>query len=271
MTRPLTEGASMPTRPITQDAAERWVAKATRLAPELLAVAGPTADPAPVAAAGVPSVADGVYGGFMVAWLDPAPPLRRVRHLPDAGFFIEVLRRAYAPVLERRPDLARLLDDDSRLEMSLTNDVLQIQLTTLEPGYSMVRHHALMLFAAALWLDEPRRSAWLDLYDELVDELEGGAWPDLDALAATEARAFHTQTRLAAQSLTPTGAEALLADPAALADILDYQRYAAVAIGLLWREYRAVPEPDRLDWWARALSHGYVDPRYLTEKWMEHR
>jgi hypothetical protein len=259
-------------RPITRDAAERWVAKARERAQELLAVAGPTADPAPVVADGVPSVADGMYGGFMVAWLDPDPPVRRVRHLPDGAFFIELLRRAYAPVLARRPDLARVLEDDGRFEMSLTNDVLQIQLATLEPGYSMVRHHALMLFAAALWLDEPRRSSWLDLYDELVGELEaGGTWPDLDALAATESRAFRSQTRLAERSLTPAGADALLADPAALADILDYQRYAAVAIGLLWREYRAVPEPDRLDWWARALSHGYVDPGYLTEKWMEHR
>lgn len=256
------------TATISDEQAQAWVAKARRLAAPLLDLAGPVADPAPVEPRRVASAAAGVYGNFMLAWLEPEPSPRRVRHLPDGGFFLELLRRTYAPVLERRPDLAELLTDESRPEMSLTNDVLQIQLRTLEPGYSMIRHHALMLFVAALWLDEPRSSQWLDLYDELVAHVdEHGGRPGLDELAAVEERAFADFTALAPRTLTPDGAAELFATPGLLDDVMAYQLYAAVAIGLLWRDYRAQPEPDREAWLREHLSHGYVHPDYLDEKW----
>jgi hypothetical protein len=257
---------------ISEAQAQAWVGKARRLAVPLLELAGPVADPALVEPLRVPSAASGVYGNFMLAWLEPEPTPRRVRHLPDGGFFLELLRRTYAPVLERRPDLVPLLSDDSRPEMSLTNDVLQIQLRTLDPGYSMIRHHALMLFCAALWLDEPRRGQWLDLYDELVthvDEQPGGR-PDLAELAAVEARAFADFTALAPRTLTPVGAAGLFSTPGLLDDVMAYQLYAGVAIGLLWRDYRAQPEPGREAWLRGQLSHGYVQPDYLEQNWRDH-
>jgi hypothetical protein len=172
-------------------------------------------------------------------------------------------------VFARRPDLVDLLLDDSRPEMSLTNDVLQIQLHALEDGYSMVRHHALMLFFAALWLDEPRRSQWLDLYDELVsyvDERPEGR-PNLQELAEVEAGAFADFVTLAPRTLDPEAAEELLRSEHELDRILDYQLYAAVAIGLLWRDYRAVPERDRALWQRAQLSALYRRPDYLEQKW----
>ncbi|WP_162799275.1 hypothetical protein [Nocardioides sp. 616] len=258
---------------VTTQQSHGWIEKATSLAAPLVELAGPVGDPAAVAPLCTHDPGDWAYGNFMLAWLDPSEEVRRVRHLPDASFFLRLLGKAYAPVLERRPELAELLLDESRPEMSLTNDALQIQLRSAEPGpaYSMIRNHALMLFIAALWLDEPQRTGWLDLYDELVsyvDERPGGR-PDLTALAECEAGAFADFTALASQTLDPTTADSLLDDDAALARILDYQLYAAAAIGLLWREFRSVPENEREQWYRRQLSELYVHLDYLNDTWTD--
>lgn len=269
--------ASQPTAPwwgtsaVSDEQALRWVAKASSRAAQTLEFAGAVADPAQVLPAKVIASEDWLYGNFMLAWLDADADPRRVRHLPDASFFLQLLRLAYAPVLQRRPDLTALLDDTSRPEMSLTNDVLQIQLRGLTDGYSMIRHHALMLFYAGLWLDEPRRSQWLDLYDELVSHVDQRAEgrPSLERLAEVEAKAFSDFTTLARRTLRPTDAQALLDHPTALDNILQYQLYAGVAIGLVWREYRAIPTPDRQTWQRDQLSWGYLQLDYLKQKWVE--
>jgi hypothetical protein len=259
-------------RPISAEQAQAWVAKGRRQAAAALELAGPVADPAPVQPRRVDSSEDWIFGNFMLAWLDASVEPRLVRHLPDGAFFLELLRGAYRPVLDSRPDLAALLDDPGRLEMSLTNDVLQIQLAGLDEGYSMIRHHALMLFHAACWLDEPRRSQWLDLYDQLVtyldDRPEGR--PSLDALAEVESRAFADFVTLAPRTLTPDDARNLLASPDELSSIVDYQRYAGAAIGLLWREYRAVPETERAAWHRDQLSDRYLRLDYLERNWTAH-
>jgi hypothetical protein len=257
------------TVPVTAERSAGWVAKARRLSEPMLDLAGAVADPAVVSQITVIDQKDWQFGNFMLAWLDADGAERHVRHLPDASFFLKLLARTYAPVFERRPDLAELLLDDSRPEMSLTNDVLQIQLRALEDGYSMVRHHALMLFFAALWLDEPRRSQWLDLYDEVVsyvDERPEGR-PSLQELAEVEAGAFADFVTLAPRTLDKEAADELLRSEHELDRILDYQLYAAVAIGLLWRDYRVVPERDRPLWQRAQLSALYRRPDYLEQKW----
>jgi hypothetical protein len=260
-------------KPITADLAHAWVEKGRRCAAPLLELAGQTADPAMVVPRVVPSSDEWLYGNFMLAWLDSSTDPRSVRHLPDGSFFLHLLRLAYAPVLKGRPDLSALLTDTSRPEMSLTNDVLQIQLRGREEGYSMIRHHALMLFYAALWLDEPKRSQWLDLYDELVtyiDERPGGR-PSLSHVAAVEAGAFEDFVELAPRTLTATDAQALFDDPSLLDRIVEYQLYAGVAIGLLWREYRTIPEHDREAWQREQLSERYLRLDYLEQNWKSHR
>lgn len=258
--------------PISDVDAETWAAKGRERSRRPLELAGATASPATVTPVTVEDPTLWPYGSFMVGWLDRSPAGRFIRHVPDASFFKQLLGRTYAPVLERRPDLAELLADQSRLEMSVTNDILQIQLDGLEDGYSMVRHHALMLFFATLWLEEPRRAQWLDLYDELVtfaDSRPGGR-PDLEELAQAEVRAFEDFVTLAPRTLEAAAARELLADEHALAHILDYQLYAAVAIGLLWRDYRAVPPTERELWQRTHLSDLYLRPDYLDQIWMDH-
>jgi len=205
----------------------------------------------------------------MLAWLDNSDNPRVVNHLPDASFFLQLLDLSYAPVFSRRPELGSLLSGTSRPEMSLTNDVLQIQLRTVQENYSMVRHHALMLFYAALWLDEPERSGWLELYDQLVtyvyERPEGS--PSLEQIAMAETGAFEDFRALSPRTLTDRDAQQLLNEPRAMQRILDYQLYAAVAIGLLWREYRTIPEDLQEGWHREQLSSGYVRPNYMEDKW----
>ena len=226
-TSDLKPGRWQGTSRITEERATAWVSKGRRLAAPLLELAGPVADPAAVVHRVVATGRDRLYGDFMVAWLDASADPRVVCCLPDASFFLQVLHRCYAPVLRRRPDLASLLAGTSRPEMSLTNDVLQIQLRGLGDDYSMVRHHALMLFYAAIWLDEPERSLWLELYDELaglVFQRPGGP-PSLDAVASAEAGALEDFRTMADRTLDGREADQLLSEPAAIGRVLDYQLY----------------------------------------------
>lgn len=258
--------------PISQESSLRWVAKARTLSRPLVELAGAVGDASAVEPKIVEDPQQWALGSFMLAWLEPAGHVRYVRHLPDASFFLRLLGRAYAPVFERRPDLSPVLLDDSRPEMSLTNDVLQIQLRSADPGddYSMVRNHALMLFIAALWLDEPERSRWLDLYDELVtyvDDRDEGR-PNLDKLSLCERGAFADFAELTPLTLDPATADKLLVSDHALDRILDYQLYAGVAIGLLWREFRDLDAHDHEKWYRTQLSEFYVRPDYLNDSWM---
>ncbi len=266
----LEEGGWKHSTPVTAELASTWVDKGRRLSIPLLELAGPVADPATVIPQVVEKESDRLYGNFMLAWLDNSGDPRVVNHLPDAAFFLQLLDITYGPVFELRPELRSLLSGTSRPEMSLTNDVLQIQLGTVQGNYSMIRHHALMLFYAALWLDEPERSGWLDLYDQLVTYVDGRpeGRPSLEQIGITESGAFEDFAALSGRTLTAPEARQLLNDPEALQQIIDYQLYAAVAIGLLWREYRALPEDAQEGWHREQLSRGYVSPDYLEDNWL---
>jgi hypothetical protein len=257
--------------PISDQQARLWVAKGHRCAGPVLALAGDAADRAEVVPARVESPADWLFGNFMVAWLDGDHAPRRIRHLPDATVFLRLLQLTYAPVLRTRPDLAPLLTDTSRLEMSLTNDVLQIQLAGPDEGYSMIRHHALMLFFAALWLEQPGRDQWLDLYDQLLTYIDArpGGRPSLQTLAQVESRAFADFTTLAPRTLTPASVQELFTSASELGNIADYQLYAGAAIGLLWRRYRSLPVTEHPAWQREQLSL-YCTPDYLEQEWNDH-
>lgn len=256
--------------PITAELASAWVSKGQRLSIPMLELAGPIADPATVVPRVVRKESDRLYGNFMLAWLDNTGDPRVVNHLPDASFFLQLLDLSYAPVFSRRPELRSLLNGMSRPEMSLTNDVLQIQLHTVQKNYSMIRHHALMLFYAALWLDEPERSGWLDLYDQLATYVGGrqSERPILDQISIAESGAFEDFGALSMRTLTVEDAKELLNQPMALQRIVDYQVYAAAGIGLLWREYRAVPENQQEGWHREQLSSGYVSTDYMEKNWL---
>jgi hypothetical protein len=257
----------------TNARSQLWTEKGCRRAAEMLPLAGDLARPSAVRHETVSDPGLWPYGRFMGAWLDESSQPRVLRHLPEVTFFMQLLTLAYEPVLTGCANRRSVMAGSSRLEVSLTNDALQIQMVTLDPGYSMVRHHALMLFEATLWLDEPERSVWLGIYDDLVTAMDASpaGRPSLAELASIEADAFADFTELAPRTIAPEDAAALLEDRIRLRRILDYQRCAAVAIGLLWRDYRDSPVDDRQRWHREHLSSGYVQPDYLEKEWMASR
>lgn len=257
--------------PIDAGRARRWAEKAAALAAPLLPLAGAAADPAPVVARGADDPVDWPYGRFMLTWLEHESDPRRIRHLPDGGFFLDVLDLSLRPVFERDTALRLALRDESRIEMAITNDVLQIQLRglTAAQGYSMIRHHALMLFYAALWLEEPARGRWLGIFDGALSHLDAqpGGRPGADRLDRVERDGFALSLELAGASADDGEARRLLERPEELRAFLDYQLYASAAIGLLWRQYRRLAGSSRADWERRHLADGYLSPAYLLEDW----
>lgn len=260
-------------KPIGAQMGADWVAKAAELSLPLLRLAGSNADPSPVVSRIEPVASRRLFGDLMVAWLgDTSDSPRVVHHLPDGSFFLEILKRCYDPILTRRPDLAEILNDYGRLEMSVTNDTLQIQLPTI-PAYSMVRHHALMLFHAVLWLEGPSRSVMLDLYDEIAGYVFDGPQPapTVDELAEIEALNQVEMKALSTTSLDPDAADELLRSPTGLRRVYDNHLCAGAAIGLLVREFRSTPQKQREAWQRVQLADGYVDPDYLHDMWTRAR
>jgi hypothetical protein len=86
-----------------------------------------------------------------------------------------------------------------------------------------------------------------------------------------ETGAFEDFVELAPRTLTAADAQALFDSPSLLDRILAYQLHAGVAIGLLWREYREIPEHDREAWQRDQLSERYLRLDYLEQNWESHR
>jgi hypothetical protein len=113
--------------------------------------------------------------------------------------------------LRDRPDLHALVRSGDRVWVGIANDVLQKFVPDPPDGtYSMVRHHALMLGAATLWLGPERARRW-------------------QAAHAAVARAFLRRSAggdlWAAVDAAERGLPALLADPRAhlpAADVVDW-------------------------------------------------
>jgi hypothetical protein len=252
---------------ISTDDAAAWIAKGRRKTGPLLSLAGDAAAPAQVRPAPVARPSEALYGNFMLTWPESRGAVQVIRHVSDAAFFLRLLARVYEPVLRDQPRLRDLLLDRSRLEVSFTNDVLQVQLRTVPAGYSMIRHHALMLYYGTLWLDPPARDRWFDLYDALVEvaatQLRVPSTAELEDMEGT---AFADFERLAQRSLEPASAAELLKDHRSLAAIERYLTYAGVAIAAIRRDYLTRPPEQREQWHREQLGHGYRQPDYLVEQ-----
>jgi hypothetical protein len=244
---------------ITDEQAAAWIAKGVARAEPVLRLAGDAAQPRRVVAeraAGRPR-----FGDFMICWPEHHGDAEAIRHIADAGFFLSLLGLAYAPALRSSPGLGRVITDASRCEVAFTNDVLQVQLREVSSGYSMIRHHSLMLFYGTLWLEEPARTAWFTLYAEIARAVIASTpLPTQARLDAIEGRAFDDFVRLAELSIQSP--DALLDDEMTLGSILDYLRFAAVAIAAVEYDYCQAPRGDRDAWHSRQLQLGYQSDDY---------
>jgi hypothetical protein len=249
---------------MTPPMVEAWIAKAGEPTGKLLALPGVPAVPSPVT--GRPAAtADAPYGLFMLTWPTTGGGGQVINYLHDGGLFLDLLRRVYAPVFAARPGLARALDDGSRLEMAVTNDVLQVQLDQLADGYSMIRHHALMLFEAVTWLDPPAAERWSAIFTAAIGLAMRGrsVAPSAADLDRIEGDGFAAMSECAPVSTSP-GAWDLFPAPAIRA-ITEYQLWASAAIGLLCRGYALVAAAERTTWHQRQLSR-YRDAGYLLDE-----
>lgn len=258
----------LPSAPISAVRSAAWVAKGQHKARSMLGLAGDAAVPAEVRAVAVTEPSEAPYGNFMLTWPESHGAVQLIRHVSDGAFFLRLLAQLYEPVMRRQPHLRGLLRDGTRLELSFTNDVLQVQLRTVPSGYSMIRHHALMLFYGTLWFDAPARDQWFALYEALVDEVvaDRAGLRSVAELEEVEGSAFADFERFADRSFEPAAATGLLKDRKALAAIESYLTYAAVAIAALRRDYLACAPEQREQWHREQLGHGYSRPDYLVEQ-----
>jgi hypothetical protein len=257
--------------PVDLGAVQGWLMKARAASEALLEHAGKAAHPGLVTTRLVDGLHEAAFGNFMLCWPEDRGGDRVIHHLPDAGFFLTLLEKAFAPVLAGRSELRELIYDGSRIEVAFTNDVLQAQLRGDWEPYSMIRHHALMLFHGLLWLDEPVRSRWVELYEALAEHVvaRDGGPPSILRLAEAEATAFADFTRLAGRTHDPADAAALLDDEQELAVVLEYQVLAAMAVLVLWRDYQRQPEERRISWQHNEIAEGYGRQDYLERRWTE--
>lgn len=194
--------------------------------------------------------ADALGGSLIPAW-----PIRHedgsvtIEYVADWGVLLAGWRDAADPVDD--PDLAldALLASGDRLWVGIANDVLQKFVPDPPAGtYSMVRHHALMLGAATIWLGPDRMRLWQRAHTVaargFLRRLEDGSlwgavesaerglatlladprarseaevalrWLDSDPAAATAYRQFHGAASL--------GIAALLATAPDQADLTDW-------------------------------------------------
>jgi hypothetical protein len=100
-------------------------------------------------------------GNLIPAWprLDASGSVT-IEYVEDWG----ALLAAWLSCVE--PSVRELIDVRQRVWIGIANDVLQMFVTDPPPGsYSMVRHHALMLAAATLWLGPEAVSRWRRAHD----------------------------------------------------------------------------------------------------------
>jgi hypothetical protein len=235
--------------------AATWAAKAQRLARPLLCLPH-----SPSAATRIDLFAhddadDSEYGEWMLSWPEQQKDRQVLHHLTDGSAFLGLLADVYAPVLSSRPALRRVLNNRSRLEMSITNDVLQLQLTPVTGHYCMIRHHSLMLFESILWLDPASRAGWGELCTLTADVVmeERAAAPSTQELDDIENAGFECMRTVRLASDTESELRSLTRS-GGLEPVAEYLRWATVGIAVLWRDWAAREIPTEMDWHDRQLA-----------------
>ena len=253
-----------------QATAQRWIDEVLPLALSLVAAGGvPVSPGVRVQARQVDSTDYAPHRSLMLTWPEHDGSDAVINHLFDCRAFLAL----YGLFLDELPDGARfrvVLSDGNRLKVAVTNDVLQV----LAPGptgeYSMIRHHALMFFAAHLWLPPADQALWTDLYHaSLARAAEryrtshtfGNARRYLGSL---EHRAFAALDRLAEIAVP---GKPLAADEDDVQLVMSYMHAANAAVAVLIDAFEALPQSRRFDWLVTQLAVHYRGEDYLVGEW----
>lgn len=163
--------------------------------------------------------------------------------------------------------LLPLIGSGERQWVGIANDVLQLYVPNPPEGaYSMVRHHALMLVAATLWLGQERARLWLDAHSVVarafLDRIGGR-----DVWAAIES-AEQGLAALLADPRARLSADAAIAwldsDPETAALYRDYLGAASLGLAAL---LATAPSSGEVTPWLRACVYDqHISPDFNRDR-----
>ena len=241
--------------------ANEIVHAARPFAAAVLAPDDPTPDALAVTARLVSS-AEAKGGSLIPAWpIRAADGSVTIELVDDWGAALAGWRMAVGDASEI--DVDALIDSGERLWVGIANDVLQLYVPDPPAGtYSMVRHHALMLAAATLWLGPERTRLWRQAHTlaarGFLSRLGGRS---LDA-GITDAE--HGLTRLLADRRGNVSAEQALrwldADADAARDFLQFHGAASLGIVALLERAPDDGEPSR--WLHQLVMQEHPQPAF---------
>lgn len=248
---------------LTQTEADTMVATALPLARQALgdraAQYGPA--PLPVKATVVDNPQNALYGRFMGAWPVSGADGVEIFTLSNWDFFLSLLEASVEPAGPPGA-FAPLMTNRSRIWVGIMNDVLQCFVNDPPKGtYSMIRHHALMLLTATLWLPDDWQTPWWGLYEATA------AWArthwrvtgSLDTyLRRVESRAFDIFRDLASLSAANTDWAWIGDYRSELEQVLTYLQATCVAVSPLSQECFALPSAERAAWLTRMVNEDHA-------------
>lgn len=219
----------------------------------------------------VVSANDGIFGQLMPAWPMTGQRPVTIYVLDNWGFYLYLLRNTVSEPEEATRIVDQLFCDSSRIQVGITNDVIQAFVNhPPAPSYSFVRHHALMLFLGILWLPERQQRGWLEIMNwcsrtlcreyrlhEMADPLK---WIDTIALTGNRIlEEYGPSTR------TDEGVAALLNNKAVLAEFFPYLGATSLAIASLGYQYSLCPKAEHEMWQTQAANIWHAEPDFNTD------
>lgn len=252
---------------LTQSDADKLVGLALPMAQAALANDIVTDDlsPLPVKAIVIDSLEDTPFGLFMGAWPTRGSKGVEIYSLPNWGFFLALLE-ASLEAIKPSTELEKMVMNRSRIWIGIMNDVLQCFVNDPPKGtYSMIRHHALMLLSATLWLPDDWQRAWFGIYEASAQWAQSH-WTisgSLDTFLWTiETQAFEAFRKLAALSVSQSDWKWIEDFSPEIGHIFTYFQATCVAVAPLSREYHALSPVHRIDWIHQMVMHHHASEQF---------
>lgn len=207
-------------------------------------------------------------GGSLI----PAWPIRHddgsvtIEYVADWGALLAGWSDAAGPSDDPAVDLEALVESGDRLWIGIANDVLQMFVPDPPAGtYSMVRHHALMLGAATLWLGPERAGPWQRAHAitarAFLRRLDGRALWDAVGAAERGLAALLADSRARSEPEVVLG---WLEGDRTAAAYRDFHGAASLGIAALLADAPATVDPTD---WLRTLVHNeHPDPDFNRDR-----
>ena len=242
-----------------------WIGEVTPKAIELVNWMGPVVDASvTVRARPTRDFSLAPYGPFMLSWFEGHRPDPMIHYLTDYRIYFALCHWCFRGFGIDSMVASRALSNLTRLRIAVTNDVLQVMSPTAPGRYSMIRHHALMLFTATRWLSSRQRSTWLAVYTQAAAALcrqgvaGGGDLREcLDRVEDDAMEAF-AEYRSSASDLA-AARRLFQSSDAGMRRIADYLLYTHAAVWLVDERYR------------RALASGWSERSWVAAEICRYR